>query len=60
MTMPLQPLTTKILTFTLQFIAGTETEEKNMAPVHLPLCIVEDVKPAVKSKAYILKRICNL
>lgn len=30
------------------FIAGPVSEEGNMAPVHLPLCVIEDVKPAIK------------
>lgn len=30
------------------FIADPVSEEGNLAPVHLPLCVIEDVKPAIK------------
>lgn len=36
--------------FDLQFIAGPVSEDESMAPVHLPLCVTEEVKPAIKSK----------
>lgn len=35
--------------FDLQFIAGPVSEDESMAPVHLPLCVTEEVKPAIKS-----------
>lgn len=38
------------LSFILQFIADPVSEEGNLAPVHLPLCVIEDVKPAIKGK----------